>query len=233
MRCGHFLIAWWGVLGGIACRLGRLEKTALFFLAFYSIDFSCACAKVIPDHASPNTVPSKAWQAKSYSYIAVDQDLRDVLHEFGGNIGIPVSMSDQVTGTVRARWVGVSAGDFLNRLARTYAIEWYFDGTTLFVSASSETASKFISVHGGDVISLSAALLRSGLADQRFPLRDGPAPETVLISGPPRYLQIVEDTAEALGKRPVVEPQKLDAVSSGGRVILVMRGSSSARVAIP
>ena len=157
------------------------------------------------------------------------QDLRDVLHEFGDNLGIPVTVSDQVSGTVTERWGGTSAKDFLDRLSSAYGLEWYFDGATLFISNSAETTSAIVPIPGQGTTDLAGALTRAGFADDRYPLRDGPAPGTVLVSGPPRYVELVEKSAQAISKKAPAEERPLQ----HGPSLIIMRGSASSHMTLP
>ena len=180
-------------------------------------------------HALVDPSSHAAWWRTPYSYAAMGQDLRDVLHEFSDNLGIPVTVSDQVNGTVTERWTGTSAREFLDRLASAYGLDWYFDGTTLFISNSAETTSAIVPVHGQGTPELASALMRAGFADDRYPLRDGPAPGTVLVSGPPRYVQLVEQSAQAISKKAPAEERPVQ----HGRSLIIMRGSASSRMTLP
>ncbi len=40
------------------------------------------------------------WFARPYSYILINQDIRDALKEFGRNLSVPVSLSEKIRGQV-------------------------------------------------------------------------------------------------------------------------------------
>lgn len=174
------------------------------------------------------------WASKPFHYVAVDQNLRDVLRELSIAAAVPVKVSDLVSGQAHGRWPDTTMGELLGQLARTYALEWYFDGSLLSVSASSEDETRLVSLHGAGLEKLRAGLTAAGLLDARFTLRAGPAPDVALVSGPPRYLAVVQETLDAIvasGSVPKAM-QSGSAVASTERRIMVFRGSTVTNVVL-
>jgi type III secretion protein C len=149
-------------------------------------------------HAAP------AWFDTSYDYVVLDQDVRDALSEFGRNVGVPVVLSDAVSGRVRGRIEAKSAGDFITRLATTNGLVWYFDGSVLHVSADKEFVTRVIDAGRlrGDVVTDEMRDL--GLADERFSLRAARNGHVITVSGPPAYINVVSQLVERLQPEPVV-----------------------------
>ena len=174
------------------------------------------------------TAAEPAWPSAPYTYVVVDQDLRTVLLQFGSNIGVRVVLSDGVQGRVYGRLPTLPPRDFLEHLARSYGLDWFFDGAVLSVSAGDETETRFVTLPGIDVTVLQAALRSTGLYDPRFGLRPGPAVGTAMVSGPPRYLKLVEQTAAALAK-PASAPEAPGAVA----MLTVFRGAAASKVQFP
>ena len=169
-----------------------------------------------------------AWPAAPYDYVVVDQDLRTVLLQFGANIGTRIALSDGVGGRVHGHLPVLPPRQFLDHLAQSYGLDWFFDGTTLAVSATGETETRFVTLPGVGVPALQAALQATGLYDARFALRAGPAAGTAMVSGPPRYLRLVEQTAAALAQ-PAPAPRPPDAVP----LLTVFRGGAVSKVQFP
>ena len=117
---------------------------------------------------------------------------------------------------------------FLDHLAQSYGLDWFFDGTTLAISATSEAETRFVTLPGVAVSVLQAALQSAGLLDPRFGLRAGPAPGTAMVSGPPRYLHLVEETAAALAQ-PAPAPRSPQPAS----LLTVFRGAAVSKVQFP
>ena len=152
-------------------------------------------------------ISSPAWPAplpqsdRPVAYAVVDQDLRDVVTEVAQQSGLRVSVSDAVHGRVRGRLPPAPLADFLNHLAATYGLDWYYDGSTLFVTAAAEAASKLLSLGLVSQPQLEANLDALGVTDARWPLRGSPDGRLVVVSGPPRYVQLVEQTLSALSQQ--------------------------------
>lgn len=142
------------------------------------------------------------WPDRPLSYAVVDQDLRDLLIDVGSKLGVRVSVSDAVHGRVHGRLPPAPPREFLDRLASIYGFDWYFDGGALNVSSASEASSRLLSLGSVPPATLIAALNDLGIADRRWPIRDSQDAGVALVSGPPRYTALVEQTLEALRKAP-------------------------------
>ena len=164
------------------------------------------------------------WPASPYRYFVVDQDLRTVLEEFGRNTGIRTALADGVKGRVRGSLPQVAPGEFLDAVARSYGLDWYYDGAVLHVSAAGEAGTRFIDLRGLAFAQLAAGLERAGVADPRYVLRDGPSPGLATASGPPRYLQLVSEAAAAMAAQKA-SPAAAPAVTP----VRVFRGSAASR----
>lgn len=140
---------------------------------------------------------AQAWSQKPFQYVAVDQDVRGVLHELSVAASVPIEMSDAVRGQVHGRWSEMGAGEFLSRLAHDNGLEWYYDGSLLAVSAASENTTKLLPLHGIQVAALRSGLATTGLLDGRFGLRDGPISDTAMVTGPPRFIALVQQSLDA------------------------------------
>ena len=89
-------------------------------------------------------------------------------------------------------------------------------------------------MHGAGLEKLRAGLTTAGLMDARFTLRAGPAPDVALVSGPPRYLAVVQETLDAIfasGSVPK-SPQPGGAIASAEQRIMVFRGSRVTNVVL-
>src|SRR5215475_682094 len=128
------------------------------------------------------------WPLGPYKYLVIDQDVKDVLNEFGRNIGVPVDVSGQVTGRLRGRLPVVTAKEFLNKLCESYGLVWYFDGSTLHINSKTEVKTELIDIGRVPSKQLTTRLTALGIADPRFALRSTPNGGVVSVSGPPSYI---------------------------------------------
>lgn len=160
-----------------------------------------AAAPVFPASQAMSAEPK--WGDKAYRYLIVDQDIRDVLTEFGRNIGVPTQIAASVGGR-RIRGplnagVDVPARDFLQRLCESYGLTWYFDGTVLHISAAEEIETEVIKLNRDESGEVMRRLEGLGIPDSRFNLRVGDGGNVLSVSGPPAYRNLVRKTVSTVG----------------------------------
>lgn len=141
------------------------------------------------------------WGNEPISYTVVDQDLRDLLTEFGTRIGVPVRVSEAVKARVRGRLPPAPPREFLERLSQIYGLEWFYDGGTLWVTAAAEDQSKLLRLGPVEFGQLSDAMGSMGISDTRWPLRASTDAGLVMVNGPPRYVTMTEQMLQALQQR--------------------------------
>ncbi len=142
------------------------------------------------------------WPVGSYQYLVIDQDVRDVLQEYGHNLGIPVKVSGEIK---EQRVVGPlpaeNAQAFLKTLCGTYGLLWYYDGTTLHFSSESELKNELINLgrflRSDMVVN---RLERIGAADARYSIRGTADAHVLSVSGPPAFRSMVRQEVIALAK---------------------------------
>jgi type III secretion protein C len=148
--------------------------------------------------AAPATAATPRWPREPYTYMTVDQDLTQVLREFAANLGLTIQISPQVQGMVRGRLPSVPPLEFLEILARTYGLIWYYDGIILYIYALDEVQSRIIKLDSASMAALSAALAELDIEDPRFPWTVSEAAGILYVAGPPRYVELVAETAGLL-----------------------------------
>ena len=134
------------------------------------------------------------WKTPAYSLVARDMPLRQALDTFGVAQGMSVVMSDQVSGNLSGDFKDIAPQEFLDRISTTHNLIWYYDGTSLYVYGAGEITSSLMELQymrDGNVILL---LRELGLEDRRFPIRSASNGELILVSGPPRYVQLIAET---------------------------------------
>ena len=157
----------------------------------------CACALAglaVAVPASAASLAAVAWRAPTYSLTARAMDVRTALESFGVAQGVPVLCSQAVGGAFSGNFKDVPAADFLDRVTAMHNLVWYFDGTTIFISAASESTSTLIDLRYMKAGEVSAMLKELGVEDPRFPLKTASNDELILVYGPPRYVTLVAET---------------------------------------
>jgi type II secretory pathway component GspD/PulD (secretin) len=166
------------------------------------------------------------WPPGQYKYLVIDQDIKEVLTEFGRNIDVPVEVSDQVKGRLRGQLPVATAREFLNQLCESYGLVWYFDGAALHINAKSEIKTELINIGRLPVKNVTDELDKLGIADPRFPVRTTADGAVISVSGPTPFIALVRQTLTAMARAasPVVREEK-----SGDEIrVRVFRGNTSA-----
>lgn len=141
------------------------------------------------------------WPRNLYTHIAKDEPLPDLLREFLGANGIHAAISDKVTGVVTGIFTKVPPGKFLDQMASSYGLSWYYDGNILYVYHSSELKSHVLTFDRLDPRDLKKHLQDLQLWDPRFAWRSIPGKHIVYVSGPDRYCELVAEVGKALDQQ--------------------------------
>ena len=145
------------------------------------------------------------WKLPTYTLVARDMNLRTALDTFAVAEGLSVVMSPSVNGTFSGNFNSIRPSEFLDKVATTHNLIWYYDGAALYLYGAGEIATMLIDLQymkAGDVRRM---LLELGVEDSRFPLKTTSNDELVMVSGPPRYVALV---AEMIAKADRLKEKK-------------------------
>ena len=152
----------------------------------------------------------QAFGDQAYTYVGKGEELKSVLDSFASSYYVPLTIDPTVIGEINGQVGPLKPIDFLDRLAKIYGFIWYFDGHTLFVYNSNATQQQILSLDYLAINDLKATLMKIGIYDSRFFWKGQPEEGLVFISGPPRYIQMVAETAALLdGKEGERQKSKL------------------------
>lgn len=138
------------------------------------------------------------WRNQPYTHMAQDEDLRDMLADFGSDNGIRIVVSQRITDLVSGRFEGMAPRKFIEKICQAYALTWYYDGSSLFFYRHGETRTRVFALQFATLPKLVAALRETGIWDDRWPVHAARGDEAVFVSGPPRYVELVIETANRL-----------------------------------
>jgi len=137
------------------------------------------------------------WKSSIVDYEAQGKDIKDVLRDFGASQSIPTRIAADVSGTVSGKF-HLPPRRFLDTLAASFGFVWYYDGEVLDITTAAELQSTLVKLDSADTGALRDALDRLRISDERFPIVYDSAQGTALVSGPPRYVQMVTNVASRL-----------------------------------
>ncbi|WP_156927969.1 hypothetical protein [Bradyrhizobium sp. Tv2a-2] len=156
----------------------------------------------------------------AYDYAVVNQGVVDVLVNFGYNTGLRMAIAPGVAGVVRGRVKADTAGSFLDAVTKSNALDWYYDGSVMYISPASDQQTVTVPLHGVSLETIRTSLVRSGLVDERYTFSGSKSADVAVVSGPPSYVSVIKQAVEA-------------ETSGNGSSITVYRGSQSASVNFP
>lgn len=158
-----------------------------------------ATSLMLPTFSKAEDIP---WRQKSFDLQASNEPLNTFLVRLLTIEGISANMSAMVaTGRVNGRFKGKTETVF-KELADTYGLTWYYDGVTLHVCGLSEVETHLLQVDPIDLSRIEKTLKQMRLFDARFPIRSSASEGQVLVSGPPRYVEIVEQVVNRVADSP-------------------------------
>lgn len=134
------------------------------------------------------------WPDASFTYIADKQELSVVLESFCRTFGLQLLSSPAVLARkdiVNGKLSTANPTEFLNQLASTYGLQWFYYGGTLYVSRNFETATRSISPGVTLLANFHKALIELGIVEQKFGWGELPDRGVAIISGPPAYVDLV------------------------------------------
>jgi type III secretion protein C len=166
---------------------------------FIRLAFVCSCAFVM---LLSSAVARSSDLVERVSATVRDKPLAEFLAEIAGQSGRPVVLNaEQIKGNVNGRFEG-KWRDVLNTVTASFGLIWYFDGSAVYVYPSSEIESRQLSLSSGRFERLNTVLTQMDAADKRWKLLWLSEEREVVVSGPPRFVQIVSSIVEAIEQTP-------------------------------
>ena len=155
----------------------RFSVLALFFACAFPRAFS-------------SDVP---WRLPTYTLVARDMDLRTALDTFAVAEGLSVVMSQSVGGVFSGDFRDVPPIEFLDKLATTHNLIWYYDGAALYLYGAGEIQTLLLDLRYMKAGQVRDMLVELGGEDSRYPLKTASDDQLVMVAGPPRYVALVAE----------------------------------------
>ena len=159
------------------------------------------CAALVAAGALASPLPAHAervaWQGTRFEYVADHKDLKDVLRDFGASQHVMTWISPHVEGSVSGRF-NAAPQRFLDQMAESFGVLWYYDGSVLRIYGANEARSATLGLSNAGTDDLRRVLGRLQIDDPRFPVRYDSVSGTAVVSGPPRFVELVTDVAHLI-----------------------------------
>lgn len=152
----------------------------------------------IADSASPAL---EAFGDRPYAYYGSGEELVEVLQNFAASYYLPTVISEDVLGEVNGKIGPLTPVDFLDHMANIYGFIWYFDGHSLYIYNGNAAQQEIISLGYMTTDKFKKTLKKVGIWDGRFFWKEQAKNGIIYISGPPRYVEMVTQTAALLDKK--------------------------------
>ena len=134
------------------------------------------------------------WRTPTYTLIARQMAVREAFDTFAVAQGLSVVMSDAVKGTFSGDFRQVPAKEFLDRVCTMHNLTWYYDGSAIYIYAAGEILTTLTDLAYMKATDVMALLKELGVEDARFPIKTASDGEIIMVSGPPRYVELVLQT---------------------------------------
>jgi type III secretion protein C len=137
------------------------------------------------------------WSDKRIQYAVVEtKDLRVFLREFAAQQGVAVWIDPEVKGELTGRY-DLSPRSMLELVTRNYGLIHYFDGRVLYIYPATAVLSEVIKLNEITPKQFRRTLDRLGISDARYPIAADSERNTILVSGPKRYVELVKQAARS------------------------------------
>lgn len=160
---------------------------------------------------TPATAQEIPWRGGvNFDLRAEDEPLGQFLARMFALYGLPTvtspGMADaRINGRFRGRAEAVFKG-----ISDTYGLVAYYDGSRVHLSTLAEMTSKLFYIDRADLAAVQNTLRELRLADNRFPMRVSSVDGHVLLSGPPRYVEIVTNVVNQVTSQRASDEAVLD-----------------------
>jgi type III secretion protein C len=138
------------------------------------------------------------WTDSAYYHFAQDQSLETLIRDFTAIQGIDVVISSSLGGTVNGIFENIPPSEFWDNLTKVYNLAWFFDGSALYVYPNTLISTKVIPMSSQESAALKEILVEMDLAGSNNSVRYMPSTRMMVVSGPPRFMEVVQAFLEKI-----------------------------------
>lgn len=142
------------------------------------------------------------WLGKeNYSLLSKNETVQDVLKNFANIYNTPVFVSGKIEGNVNGHFMDLPPQAFLEKMADVHSINWYYDGNVLYFYRNDEIENKLLQLKHLKPSKLKRNLHTLGIWDHQYNWKELPDSGVIYLSGPPRMVEIISETAVLMDLR--------------------------------
>ncbi len=143
-------------------------------------------------------VNASALKRIPFEFYASGENLRNVLTSLATNSDAGIWISSNISEKFNGHISQQTTEKALDYLSNAYDLVWYYDFSTLYIYKSKELRSEIFQLNAIGTAELKRNLIALKVWDERYRWRSVDGSNLLMISGPPRYLEIIENTIKLL-----------------------------------
>ncbi|KVD86559.1 secretion protein [Burkholderia sp. ABCPW 14] len=160
---------------------------------------AAAVALALAGHAPALHAVPLAWPIARFDYRVGQVNAADALSELSRRSGVAIDIDARASCRLDLR-DALPPRRFIDRVARTCGLAWYYDGAVLQFVAPDAFERAAVRLNYATPAELRATLARQRIVDRRWRPDDDDAARIVRVAGPPRYVALVLAAARALDR---------------------------------
>lgn len=185
----------------------KLKSLAILVLLSFNLKELVALpsiSELVPSIVKTST--SSQDGSKDYNYFFHGEDLQTALNHYAQGVGLELYVSHDInmilTKHVSGQISVAKPDDILDVLASRYGFSWFIYSDKLYISSKSKN-SVAKKVQAEDMPSVRTLLSQDGLLASKFGYLEIPSQNSIIISGPQTYVDLVSKKIDQLKLSPV------------------------------
>jgi type III secretion protein C len=141
---------------------------------------------------------------KPVKIVASEKRLPDFLRELAASQGTTAVVDPKIEGVISGTFGGGRGGTaraVLEAVCSNYGLTWYFDGSLLFIEQASDARNEVLPILGNNAPRIADTLNKLQVWDKRYPLVISQNENSVFVSGPKRYVEMVRQIVKSIDYR--------------------------------
>ncbi|WP_206951731.1 type III secretion system outer membrane ring subunit SctC [Trinickia acidisoli] len=170
----------------------RSRSVSLLALGALALSFAGALGVPRTAHAA-----ELQWRDRPYTIVADGKKVTDFIRELAAAQGVTAVIDSKVDGTISGHFSG-SPLTTLRSVCSTYGLTYYYDGSLLYIDRAEDGQTQVFPIPKGSAGELSRTLEAMQIPDKRYPLIISDLENTIYVSGPQRYVDLVRQAISTI-----------------------------------